>query len=140
MINCIFFLLKLTSSFLGLPEKVAFYFVSGICAGLVFLLCLFGLRSTLVKDVKELVSELKTSRRQQKEFMDDLFEDDISDSSSFRCLTQSHSRTDAFAPSTLTVEVVQREVEQMRNMFNGDIWPRHDSSPYSIHKIKAYDN
>lgn len=138
MINCIFYLLKLT--FPGLPERVALYFVSGICAGLVFLLCLFGLRSTLVKDVKELVSELKTSQRQQKEFMDDLFEDDISDSSSFRCLTQSHSRTDAFAPSALTVELVQREVEQMKNVFNGDIWPHHDSSPYSIHKIKAYDN
>lgn len=93
-----------------------------------------------MKDVKELVSELKTSRRQQKEFMDDLFEDDISDSSSFRHLTQSHCTTDAFTPSTLTVELVQREVEQMRNVFSGDIWPHHDSSPYSIHKIKAFEN
>lgn len=118
---------------------MALYFVSGICAGLVFLLCLFSLCSTLVKDVKELVSELKKSRRQQKEFMDDLFEDDVSDSSSFRRLTQPHCTTDAFTPSTLTVEL-QREVEQMRNVFNGDIWPHHDSSPYSIHKIKAYDN
>uniref|UniRef100_A0A671WIZ0 SUEL-type lectin domain-containing protein n=1 Tax=Sparus aurata TaxID=8175 RepID=A0A671WIZ0_SPAAU len=42
----------------GLPERVALYFVSGICAGLVFLLCLFGLRSTIVRDVKELVSEV----------------------------------------------------------------------------------
>ncbi|CAG08363.1 unnamed protein product, partial [Tetraodon nigroviridis] len=90
---------------MGLPEKVALYFVSGICAGLVFLLCLFGLRSTLVKDVKELVSELKTSRRQQKEFMDDLFEDEVSDSSSFCRLTQSRCTTDAFTPSTLTVEL-----------------------------------
>lgn len=119
---------------------MALYFVSGICAGLVFLLCLFGLRSTLVKDVKELVSELKASQREQKEFMDDLFEDDISDSSSFCRLTQSHCTTDAFTPSTLTVEMVQREVEQMRNVFNGDIWPHHDSNPYSIHKIKTYDN
>lgn len=119
---------------------MALYFVSGICAGLVFLLCLFGLRSTLVKDAKELVSELKASRRQQKEFMDDLFEDDISDSSSFRHLTQSPCTADAFAPSPLTVDLVQREVEQMRNVFSGDIWPHHDSSPYSIHKIKAYDN
>lgn len=72
--------------------------------------------------------------------MDDLFEDDISDSSSFRHLTQSHCTTDAFTPSTLTVELVQREVEQMRNVFSGDIWPHHDSSPYSIHKIKAFEN
>lgn len=119
---------------------MALYFVSGICAGLVFLLCLFGLRSTLVKDVKELVSELKTSRRQQKEFMDDLFEDEVSDSSSFCRLTQSRCTTDAFTPSTLTVELGQRQVEQMRNVFSGDIWPHRDSSPYSIRKIKAYDN
>ncbi|XP_056898812.1 protein eva-1 homolog C isoform X2 [Takifugu flavidus] len=124
----------------GLPERVALYFVSGICAGLVFLLCLFGLRSTLVKDVKELVSELKTDRRLQKEFMDDLFEDDISDSSSFRCLTRSHCTTDGFAPSTLTVELVQRGMEQIRTVSKGDIWPHHDSIPHAIHKIKAYDN
>lgn len=119
---------------------MALYFVSGICAGLVFLLCLFGLRSTLVKDVKELVSELKASHRQEKEFMDDLFEDDVSDSSSFRCLTHSRSTTDAFTPSTLTIELVQREMEQMKNVSNGDIWPHHNSSPYAIHKIKAYDD
>lgn len=128
------------SLFTGVPERVALYFVSGICAGLVFLLCLFGVRSTLVKDVKELVSELKSSRRQEKEFMDDLFEDDVSDSSSYRCLTHSRCTTDAFTPSTLTVELVQREMEQMKNVSNGDIWPHHNSSPYAIHKIKAYDN
>nr|XP_046178979.1 protein eva-1 homolog C isoform X2 [Oncorhynchus gorbuscha] len=47
----------------GLPERVALYFVSGICAGLVFLLCLFGLRSTLVRDVKDLATELGVSSR-----------------------------------------------------------------------------
>lgn len=128
------------STFPGLPERVALYFVSGICAGLVFLLCLFGLRSTLVKDVKELVSELKLDRRLQKEFMDDLFEDDISDSSSFRCLTKSHCTTDGFTPSTLTVELVERGMEQIRTVSKGDIWPHHDSIPHAIHKIKAYDN
>ncbi|TNM98857.1 hypothetical protein fugu_013421 [Takifugu bimaculatus] len=134
--NCV----EMIEKILGLPERVALYFVSGICAGLVFLLCLFGLRSTLVKDVKELVSELKTDRRLQKEFMDDLFEDDISDSSSFRCLTRSHCTTDGLAPSTLTVELVQRGMEQIRTVSKGDIWPHHDSIPHAIHKIKAYDN
>ncbi|XP_070300248.1 protein eva-1 homolog C-like [Salvelinus sp. IW2-2015] len=42
----------------GLPERVFLYFVSGICPGLVFLLCLFGLRFTVVRDVKDLVTEL----------------------------------------------------------------------------------
>jgi len=128
----------------GLPERVALYFVSGICAGLVFLLCLFGVRSTLVKDVKDLVSdlndEIKASRRQRKELMDDLFDDDISDASSFRRLTQSYRTADIFSPSTLTVEMVEREVEQMRDLPNGDIWPHLDSSPYAIHKIKTYNN
>ncbi|XP_072252502.1 protein eva-1 homolog C isoform X3 [Leuresthes tenuis] len=128
----------------GLPERVALYFVSGICAGLVFLLCLFGVRSTLVKDVKDLVSdlkdEMKASRRQRKELMDDLFDDDISDASSFRRLTQSYRTADIFSPSTLTVEMVEREVEQMRDLPSGDIWPHLDSSPYAIHKIKTYNN
>lgn len=123
---------------------MALYFVSGICAGLVFLLCLFGLRSTLVKDVKDLVSELndelKASRRRRKELIEDLFDDDISDTSSFRHLTQSYRTTDIFSPSTLTVELVEREVEQTRDVPNGDIWPHRDSSPYAIHKIKTYNN
>ena len=129
----------------GLPERVALYFVSGICAGLVFLLCLFGLRSTIVRDVKELVSELneelKASRRRRKELMEDLFDDDISDTSSFRRLTQSYRTNDILSPSTMTVEMVDREVERPnRDLPNGDIWPHRDSSPYAIHKIKTYNN
>ncbi|XP_044060604.1 protein eva-1 homolog C isoform X2 [Siniperca chuatsi] len=128
----------------GLPERVALYFVSGICAGLVFLLCLFGLRSTLVRDVKDLVSELndelKASRRQRKDLMEDLFDEDISDTSSFCRLTQSYRTTDIFSPSTLTVEMVEREVEQMTDLPNGDIWPQRNSSPYAIHNIKTYNN
>ncbi|KAM3613019.1 uncharacterized protein V6R79_018836 [Siganus canaliculatus] len=128
----------------GLPERVALYFVSGICAGLVFLLCLFGLRSTIVRDVKDLVSELnyeiKSSQRKRKECMEDLFDDDISDTSSFRRLTQSYRSADIFSPSTLTVEMVERDVEGSRDLSSGDIWPHQDSSPYAIHKIKTYDN
>uniref|UniRef100_I3J2Z3 Si:ch73-335m24.2 n=1 Tax=Oreochromis niloticus TaxID=8128 RepID=I3J2Z3_ORENI len=138
------FLISSHMSLPGLPERVALYFVSGICAGLVFLLCLFGVRSTLVKDVKDLVSdlndELKASRRQRKELMEDLCEDDVSDTSPFRRLTQSYRTTDIFSPSTLTVEMVEWEEEQSRDLPNGDIWPHRDSSPYAIHKIKTYNN
>ncbi|XP_035525339.1 protein eva-1 homolog C isoform X1 [Morone saxatilis] len=136
--------LEIIEKMLGLPERVALYFVSGICAGLVFLLCLFGLRSTIVRDVKGLVSdlndELKASRRQRKELMEDLFDDEVSDTSSFCRLTQSYRTTDILSPSTLTVEMVDREVEQTRDLPNGDIWPHRDSSPYAIHKIKTYNN
>ncbi|XP_074530371.1 protein eva-1 homolog C isoform X2 [Halichoeres trimaculatus] len=128
----------------GLPERVALYFVSGICAGLVFLLCLFGVRSTLVKDVKDLVSELNDEltarRRQRKEYMEDLFDNDISDTSSFCRLTQSYRTADMFGPSTLTVEMVECQGEHNRDLPNGDIWPHQDSSPYAIHKIKTYNN
>ncbi|KAF3694074.1 Protein eva-1 -like protein C Protein FAM176C Precursor [Channa argus] len=136
--------LEIIEKILGLPEKVALYFVSGICAGLVFLLCLFGLRSTLVRDVKNLVSdlndELKASHSQNKEMMEDLYDDDISDTSSFRHLTQCYRTTDIFSPSSFTIEMVEREVGQMRDQPNGDIWPHRDSSPYAIHKIKTYNN
>lgn len=97
-----------------------------------------------MRDVKDLVSELndelKASRRQRKELMEDLFDDDISDTSSFCRLTQSYRTTDIFSPSTLTVEMVEREVEQTRDLPNGDIWPHRDSSPYAIHKMKTYNN
>ncbi|KAM8848107.1 uncharacterized protein ACB058_011889 isoform 3-T3 [Synchiropus picturatus] len=136
--------LELIEKMFGLPERVALYFVSGICAGLVFLLCLFGIRSTLVKDVKELVSdlseELKASRRRRKETIVDLFDDDISDTSSFRRLTQTYREADTFTPSTLTVERLDGGVEQMRDLSNGDIWPHGDSSPYVIHHLKTSDN
>ncbi|XP_027865611.1 protein eva-1 homolog C isoform X1 [Xiphophorus couchianus] len=138
--NC----LEIIEKLLGFPERVALYFVSGICAGLVFLLCLFGLRSTLVRDVKDLVSDLnyqlKASRRHRKELMDDLFDENVSDTSSFRHLTQSYRATETFSPSTLSVELVEREVQQTRAHPNGDIWPQLDSSPYAIHKIKTYSN
>uniref|UniRef100_A0A3Q2ZDN6 Si:ch73-335m24.2 n=1 Tax=Kryptolebias marmoratus TaxID=37003 RepID=A0A3Q2ZDN6_KRYMA len=129
----------LISDYTHLPERVALYFVSGICAGLVFLLCLFGLRSTLVRDVKGLISdlndELKAARRKKKELMDDLFDQEVSDTSSFRRLTQSYRTADVFSPAALTVELVERDVQQTRDLSNGDIWPQLDSSPYAIHKI-----
>ncbi|KAM9849661.1 LOW QUALITY PROTEIN: protein eva-1 homolog C [Aulostomus maculatus] len=136
--NC----LEIIEKMLGLPERVALYFVSGICAGLIFLLCLFGIRSTFVRDVKDLISdlndELKASRRRRKELMEDLYDDDISDTSSFRRLTQSYRTADRLSPSTLAVEMTDQGVEQTRELPNGDIWPHRDSSPYAIHKIKTY--
>uniref|UniRef100_A0A8C8BSK1 SUEL-type lectin domain-containing protein n=1 Tax=Oncorhynchus tshawytscha TaxID=74940 RepID=A0A8C8BSK1_ONCTS len=108
--------LEIFDKMLGLPERVALYFVSGICAGLVFLLCLFGLRSTLVRDVKDLATELgaelKASRRPRREVMEDQYDDDTSDASSFRRLTQSYRAADIFSPATMTVEMVEREGEE----------------------------
>ncbi|XP_029972778.1 protein eva-1 homolog C isoform X2 [Salarias fasciatus] len=137
--------LEIIEKMLGLPERVALYFVSGICAGLVFLLCLFGVRSTVVRDVKDLVSdlseELKAARRNRNELMEDLYDDEVSDTSSFRRLTQSYRTTDILSPSTLAVEMVDCQGEQTRrDLPNGDMWPHRDSSPYAIHKIQTYSN
>lgn len=97
-----------------------------------------------MKDVKDLVSELndelKASRRRRKGLIEDLFEDDISDTSSFRHLTQSYRSADIFSPSTLTVELVERKVEQTIDVPKEDMWPHRDSTPYAIHNIKTYNN
>lgn len=115
---------------------MALYFVSGICAGLVFLLCLFGLKSTLVRDAKELFTELgdeiKATRRRGN------FEDDDISDSSFRRLTQSYRMADMFGPDMImTVEMVERDDERGKDLTNGDMWPDRDSSPYAIHNIKS---
>uniref|UniRef100_A0A3Q3DHA0 Si:ch73-335m24.2 n=1 Tax=Hippocampus comes TaxID=109280 RepID=A0A3Q3DHA0_HIPCM len=129
------------SDYTHVPERVALYFVSGICAGLVFLLCLFGVHSTLVKDVKELVSdlhdELKAPSRQHKDLIEDLYDDDelsLSDFSLFHHLTQSYRTADVLAAPMLTMEMIAQGAEHSRDLPNGDIWPHPDTNPYAIHQ------
>ncbi|XP_077104160.1 protein eva-1 homolog C isoform X2 [Siphateles boraxobius] len=124
----------------GLPETVALYFVSGICAGLFFLLCLFGLKSTLIRDLKDLASELgdelKSSRRSQGGLIDDF--DDASLRSSFRHLARPYRTPDIFNQEMImTVVMEERRDEDKPEMPNGDIWPHISSSPYAMHKIKT---
>lgn len=128
----------------GFPEKVAFFFVSGICAGLLLLLCLFGVRSTLIKDVKELVAELgdeyRASRKRRRGLMEDLYDDNVSDTSSFCRLTQSYRAADKLSQPTTAVEMVEREVREPREVPGGDMWPHRDLIPHAIHKIKTYNS
>ncbi|XP_019730460.1 protein eva-1 homolog C isoform X1 [Hippocampus comes] len=138
--------LEMVEKMLGVPERVALYFVSGICAGLVFLLCLFGVHSTLVKDVKELVSdlhdELKAPSRQHKDLIEDLYDDDelsLSDFSLFHHLTQSYRTADVLAAPMLTMEMIAQGAEHSRDLPNGDIWPHPDTNPYAIHQITNYN-
>ena len=129
----------------GFPEKVAFFFVSGICAGLLLLLCLFGVRSTLIKDVKELVTELNeeymAASRRRRGFIEDLYDDDVSDTSSFCRLTRSYRAADLLSTPTIstTVEMVEREGRDTKELPNGDMWPHRDVVPHAIHKIKTYN-
>ncbi|XP_036404055.1 protein eva-1 homolog C-like [Megalops cyprinoides] len=121
----------------GLPEKVALYFVSGICAGLAFLLCLFGVKSTLARDIKILISEFRRGSKDTQdpglEMMEDI-NDDASSDSSYRRLTQSYRLAEIFGPE-LTVEMAEQQ--EQKELPNGSIWPHRDSSPYAMHKIKA---
>ncbi|MCI4379923.1 hypothetical protein PGIGA_G00234030 [Pangasianodon gigas] len=124
----------------GLPETVALYFVSGICAGLVFLLCLFGVKSTLVRDVKDLMSdlqdEIKTARRSRHGLTSD---DNISLDSSFPRLTHPYRGADLFSPEMVMTVVMEEKRDEDRDRAevpNGDIWPHCNSSPYAIHKTR----
>ncbi|XP_016302072.1 protein eva-1 homolog C-like isoform X2 [Sinocyclocheilus anshuiensis] len=126
----------------GLPETVALYFVSGICAGLFFLLCLFGLKSTLIRDLKDLASELgdelKSSHGTHGGLIDDFDDDDASLRSSFRHLARPYRTPDVFNPEMImTVVMEERKDEDKPEMPNGDIWPHINSSPYAMHKIKT---
>lgn len=123
---------------------MALYFVSGICAGLVFLLCLFGLKSTLVKDVKDLVSELedelKAARRSRRGLIEDFDDDDTSLDSAFRRLTHSYRAADMLSPEMVMTVVMEEKREEERDKIevpNGDLWPHCNSSPYAIHKTKC---
>ncbi|KAG7329143.1 hypothetical protein KOW79_007317 [Hemibagrus wyckioides] len=124
----------------GLPETVALYFVSGICAGLVFLLCLFGVKSTLVRDVKDLVSdiedEIKTARRSRRGLIND---DNISLDSSFPRLTHPYRGADMFSPEMVMTVVMDEKRDEERDKAevpNGDIWPHCNFSPYAIHPLQ----
>ncbi|XP_026879865.2 protein eva-1 homolog C isoform X2 [Electrophorus electricus] len=136
--------LEIFSQVQGLPERVALYFVSGICAGLVFLMCLFGLKSTLIRDVKELVSELedevKAARRLRRGLIEDFDDDTSSFDSAFCRLTRSYRATDVFGPDmvmTVVMEEKQGEGEVRSEGVNNDLWPHNISSPYAANKTKA---
>lgn len=126
----------------GLPETVALYFVSGICAGLFFLLCLFGLKSTLIRDLKDLASEigdeLKSSHRSQGGLIDGFDDDEASLRSSFRHLMRPYRMPDTLNQEMImTVVMEERRDEDKPEVPNGDIWPHINSSPYAMHKIKT---
>ncbi|XP_018952664.2 protein eva-1 homolog C-like isoform X3 [Cyprinus carpio] len=134
--------LEIFSQIQGLPETVALYFVSGICAGLFFLLCLFGLKSTLIRDLKDLASEigdeLKSSHRTHGGLIDDFDDDDASLRSSFRHLSRPYRTPDVFNPEMImTVVMEDRKDEDKPEMPIGDIWTHINSSPYAMHKIKT---
>ncbi|KAJ8351204.1 hypothetical protein SKAU_G00226800 [Synaphobranchus kaupii] len=128
--------LEIFAQIWGLPEKVGLYFVSGICAGLVFLLCLFGLKSTLARDVKDLIYELGESLKDTQdpgaELMEDFNNDTSSDSSVHR-LARSYCLAEIFSPE-LMVEMEEHWEE--KELPNGNIFLPRDSSPYAAHKIE----
>ncbi|XP_035291284.1 protein eva-1 homolog C-like isoform X2 [Anguilla anguilla] len=99
----------------GFPEAVVLYFVSGICAGLVFLLCLFGLKSTLVRDVKDLFSEMEDEIRGTPSSRPELVEDlhnGTSSESSFHRLTRSYRVASMFSPERMVEQEEEEDAEE----------------------------
>ncbi|RXM27907.1 Protein eva-1-like C [Acipenser ruthenus] len=133
--------LEIFAQIRGWPEKVALYFVSGICAGLVLLSCLFGLKATLVRDIKGLCSELEEELKvdlpgedPSREEIED-YDDDTSSDSSFRRLTRSYRVSENIFSPEVTAELVDRA--EVKEPGDNEIWLHKDSSPYAIHKIRA---
>ncbi|XP_058856853.1 protein eva-1 homolog C-like isoform X1 [Acipenser ruthenus] len=133
--------LEIFAQIRGWPEKVALYFVSGICAGLVLLSCLFGLKATLVRDIKGLCSELEEELKvdlpgedPSREEIED-YDDDTSSDSSFRRLTRSYRVSENIFSPEVTAELVDRA--EVKEPGDNEIWLHKDSSPYAIHTIKA---
>ncbi|KAI1898108.1 hypothetical protein AGOR_G00068940 [Albula goreensis] len=139
--NSMFFTssLEMSAHIWGLPEKVALYFVSGICAGLLFLLCLLGLRSTLTRDVKDLISELGEELKEVRDPGGELTDgfndnDDASSDSSFRRLARSCRLAEIFSPE-LMVEMEEHWGE--KELPNGNIYLPRDCSPYAAQRAEA---
>ncbi|TRY88800.1 hypothetical protein DNTS_015016, partial [Danionella cerebrum] len=114
----------------GLPETVALYFVSGICAGLLFLLCLFGLKSTLIQDLKDLVSELGDELKS--------YEDRASLRTTVQPLSCTYHTPDIFNPEMImTVVMEERRDEDNPKVPTVNFWPHLNTSTCPMDKIKT---
>ncbi|XP_001514497.1 protein eva-1 homolog C-like isoform X1 [Ornithorhynchus anatinus] len=126
----------------GMPEKLGLYFLCGVSAGLVFLLCVFAPKMAFIQDVKEAFWDLKiggesklggTKLQDQEE--DDNHNDDSSSDSSFRRLTRIYRASDNIFGPELTAALEGAAEE--RGQEGDEIWMPKESSPYAIHKIKS---
>ncbi|XP_078268543.1 protein eva-1 homolog C isoform X3 [Rhinoraja longicauda] len=121
----------------GLPEKVALFFLSGVCSGLVFILCTFGFHMLLRQDISKLQSEAEDNQESENghiKISDD--EDDGSSDISFRQLTRQYRVSDnIFSPEMAAVMVDRGEQNDLRDR---EMWLNKEPSPYAIQNLNPH--
>ncbi|XP_030066595.1 protein eva-1 homolog C [Microcaecilia unicolor] len=124
----------------GVPEKVALYFLCGVSAGLVFLLCILAPKM-FIQDIKkifweqELVDSLELGILRSKDENEDIYKDDSSSDSSFRRLTQSYRASNNIFSAELSAAL--QGATEIQRSDRDEIWIPKESSPYAIQKIKS---
>ncbi|KAE8583882.1 hypothetical protein XENTR_v10020722 [Xenopus tropicalis] len=124
------------------PEKVALYFLCGVCAGLVMLLCIITPKIIFFKDMRKafwkpqktdepMLGGIKLVVRRVGESRDN---DDSSSESSFRRL----SRSFLFPNNVFTPEVTTPlgEGNEIRSQNADEMWKPKEASPYAIQSIE----
>ncbi|XP_020660345.2 protein eva-1 homolog C isoform X1 [Pogona vitticeps] len=126
----------------GVPEKVGFYFLCGVSAGLLFLLLLFAPKMAFWRDLKEtfkateLSESLELERTKLQDEREEESRDDSSSDSSFRHLTCTyHNSNNIFGPELTAA--LEGAADQRIHGEGEEIWIPKESSPYAIHKIKS---
>uniref|UniRef100_UPI00398E4136 protein eva-1 homolog C n=1 Tax=Pristiophorus japonicus TaxID=55135 RepID=UPI00398E4136 len=121
----------------GLPEKVALFFVSGVCSGLVVILCAFGFHVLVRQDIRKLRSEAENSQESENghtKLSDD--EDDASSDASFQRLTRQYrTSNNIFSPEVAAVMVDRVELKEQADK---EIWLNKESSPYAIQNLSQH--
>ncbi|XP_072914346.1 protein eva-1 homolog C isoform X3 [Hemitrygon akajei] len=121
----------------GLPEKVALFFLSGVCSGLVFILCTFGFHMLLRHDIRKLQSEAEVNQESENghtRISDD--EDDASSNTSFRQLTRQYWTSDnIFSPEVAAVMVDRVEQNEEKDK---EMWLNKEPSPYAIQNLNQH--
>ncbi|XP_032886451.1 protein eva-1 homolog C-like isoform X2 [Amblyraja radiata] len=121
----------------GLPEKVALFFLSGVCSGLVFILCTIGFHMLLRQDISKLQSEAEDNQESENghiKISDD--EDDGSSDISFRQLTRQYRASDnIFSPEMAAVIVDRGEQNDLRDR---EMWLNKEPSPYAIQNLNHH--
>ncbi|XP_053547109.1 protein eva-1 homolog C-like [Bombina bombina] len=124
------------------PEKLALYFLCGVSAGLVFLLCIFTPKIIFLQDIKKAFWEPQSNdepvlggiKMVVRRVDENREHDDSSSESSFRRLSHSYRfSNNIFSPD---VTAAFEGTTEDKGQGTDEIWLPKEASPYAIQKIK----
>ncbi|XP_075042385.1 protein eva-1 homolog C-like [Mixophyes fleayi] len=123
------------------PEKVAFYFVCGVSAGLVILLCIFSPKVTFLQDMRKVLWEPQNENEPVlggikmiiRKVGEDSNNDDSSSESSFHRLRSSYNYSNNIFTPQLTAAL--EETKEFKDQEKDEMWSPKEPSPYAIQKI-----